>query len=83
MQVEHHELHREFPEFLDVMQVLRTSDSSFSRMFDEYHSLTNEVERLEEDDLPVADFTIEEMKKVRVRLKDKMYRILVAHKNSN
>lgn len=83
MQVEHHELHREFPEFLDVMQVLRTSDSSFSRMFDEYHSLTNEVERLEEDDLPVADFTIEEMKKVRVRLKDKMYRILVAHKNGN
>ena len=83
MQVEHHELHREFPEFLDVMQVLRTSDSSFSRMFDEYHSLTNEVERLEEDDLPVADFTIEEMKKVRVRLKDKMYRILLAHKNSN
>lgn len=83
MQVEHHELHREFPEFLDVMQVLRTSDSSFSRMFDEYHSLTNEVERLEEDDLPVADFTIEEMKKVRVRLKDKMYQILVTHKNSN
>lgn len=83
MQVEHHELHREFPEFLDVMHVLRTSDSSFSRMFDEYHSLTNEVERLEEDDLPVADFTIEEMKKVRVRLKDKMYRILVAHKNGN
>lgn len=83
MQVEHHELHREFPEFLDVMQVLRTSDSSFSRMFDEYHSLTNEVERLEEDDVPVADFTIEEMKKVRVRLKDKMYRILVAHRNSN
>jgi len=83
MQVEHHELHREFPEFLDVMQVLRTSDSSFSRMFDEYHCLTNEVERLEEDDLPVADFTIEEMKKVRVRLKDKMYQILVAHKNSN
>ena len=83
MQVEHHELHREFPEFLDVMQVLRTSDSSFSRMFDEYHSLTNEVERLEEDDVPVADFTIEEMKKVRVRLKDKMYQILVAHKNSN
>ena len=83
MQVEHHELHREFPEFLDVMQVLRTSDSRFSQMFDEYHSLTNEVERLEEDDLPVADFTIEEMKKVRVRLKDKMYQILVEHKNSN
>ena len=79
MQVEHHELHREFPEFLDVIQVLRTSDSSFSQMFDQYHSLTNEVERLEEDDIPVDDFTIEEMKKVRVKLKDQMYQMMVAH----
>lgn len=83
MQVEHHELHREFPEFLDVMQTLRKTDSSFSKIFDEYHSLTNEVERLEEEDIPVGDFTIEEMKKVRVMLKDKVYQILVAHKNNN
>ncbi|WP_263772405.1 YdcH family protein [Propionivibrio soli] len=83
MQIEHHELHREFPEFLDVMQALRTSDSTFSQMFDEYHNLTNQVERLEEEDIPVDDFTIEDMKKMRVKLKDKMYRILVAHRTSN
>ena len=83
MQVEHHELHREFPEFLDVMQALRTTDGNFSQMFDEYHSLTHEVERLEEEDLPVGDFTIEDMKKMRVKLKDKMYKMLVAHKKSN
>jgi len=83
MQVDHHELHHEFPEFLDVMQVLRSSDSNFSQMFDEYHHLTSEVERLEEEDVPVDDFTIEAMKKVRVKLKDKMYKLLVAHKNSN
>jgi uncharacterized protein len=83
MQVEHHELHREFPEFVDLMHVLRSSDHIFSQMFDEYHSLTNKVESLEEKDVPVDDFTIEEMKKVRVKLKDRMYKILVAHKNSN
>ena len=83
MQVEHHELHREFPEFLDVMQVLRNSDSHFSEMFDEYHALTNQVEHLEEDDLPVDDFTIEDMKKKRVKLKDTMYKMLVAHRNSH
>ncbi len=81
MHVEHHELHHEFPEFLDTMQLLRRSDASFKRMFDEYHSLTSEVERLEEEDIPVDDFTIEEMKKVRASLKDKMYRILVATRN--
>ncbi|WP_422899758.1 YdcH family protein [Propionivibrio sp.] len=63
--------------------MLRSSDSRFSEMFDQYHSLTSEVERLEEVDVPVDDFTIEQMKKVRVNLKDKMYQILVAHKNSN
>lgn len=83
MQVDHHELQRDFPEFLDAMQVLRSSDSSFSQMFDEYHSLTSQVERLEEEDVPVDDFTIEEMKKTRARLKDKMYKLLVAQRNSN
>ena len=79
MQVEHHELHHEFPEFLDVMQALRNSDSHFSQMFDEYHALTNEVEHLEEEDVPVDDFTIETMKKKRAKLKDSMYQMLVTH----
>ena len=83
MQVEHHELHREFPEFLDVMQVLRASDSSFSQMFDEYHHLTSQVERLEEEDIPIDDFAFENMKKQRVKLKDKMYQMIIAHKNSS
>ncbi|MFT3849632.1 MAG: DUF465 domain-containing protein [Propionivibrio sp.] len=83
MQVEHHELHREFPEFLDVMQALRNSDSHFSEMFDEYHALTSEVEHLEEEDIPVNDYTIEDMKKKRVKLKDSMYKMLVAHRNSH
>lgn len=83
MQVEHHELHHEFPEFVDAMQVLRSSDSQFSQMFDEYHSITTQVEHLEEEDVPVDDFTIEEMKKARVKLKDKMYKLLVAHRSSH
>lgn len=82
MQVEHHELQHDFPEFLDVMQALRTSDGNFGQMFDEYHRLTSEVERLEEEDVPVDDFTIEEMKKARAKLKDKMYKLLVAHRGN-
>jgi uncharacterized protein YdcH (DUF465 family) len=83
MQVEHHELHHEFPEYFDQMQALRTTDDKFSQMFDEYHSLTHEVERLEEEDIPVDDYTIEDMKKMRVKLKDKMYRMLIASKNNS
>lgn len=83
MQIEHHELHSEFPEYVDLMHVLRTSDSYFCQMFNEYHSLTNRVEHLEEDDVPIDDFAIEEMKKKRVRLKDRMYKMLVEHKNNS
>ena len=83
MQVEHHELSHEFPEFMDVMHALRNSDSSFADMFSEYHYLTSQVEHLEEDDVPVDDFTIEDLKKKRARLKDKMYRMLLAHQTSH
>ncbi len=83
MQVEHHELHHEFPEFLDSIHTLKISSSRFGRMYNEYQQLTSQVERLEEDDVPVDDFTIENMKKQRVKLKDEMYQMLVEHKNHN
>ena len=82
MQVEHHELHHEFPEFIDAMQVLRKSDSYFLQLFDEYHKLTHQVENLEEEDVPVYDFTIEEMKKKRAMLKEKKKKMLVEHKKT-
>ncbi len=76
MQVEHHDLHLEFPEYLDSIRALKVGNEEFGRLYDEYQELTREVERLEEEDLPVDDFTIENMKKQRVWLKDQMYRIL-------
>ena len=81
MHIEHHELHREFPEYVDLMNVLRTSASYFCQLFNEYHNLTDQVEHLEEEDVPVYDFTIEEMKKKRAKLKDKMYKMLIAHQS--
>lgn len=81
MHVEHHDLHLEFPEYLESIHALKTSSEQFGSWYDEYHQLTREVERLEEDDVPVDDFAIETMKKQRVRLKDQMYRMLLAHKS--
>jgi uncharacterized protein YdcH (DUF465 family) len=80
MHVEHHDLHHEFPEFADTIHALKVGDHHFSKLFDEYHALTGRVEELESDDVPVDDFTIEEMKKHRVKLKDELYAMLVARK---
>lgn len=79
MYIEHHDMDHEFPKLHDVMQELATRDDRFRAMFEEYHQLTDEIERLEEADLPVGDFTIEEMKKKRVRLKDKIYHVAIGY----
>ena len=63
MQVEHHDLHHEFPEYLDFIHALQASSEQFGHLYDQYQNLTREVERLEEEDLPVDDFTIEDLKK--------------------
>lgn len=80
MQVEHHDLHHEFPEFSAAIHALKVGNHHFARLFDEYHALTDRIEELEAEDVPVDDFTIEEMKKKRVKLKDELYAMLVANK---
>ena len=79
MLVEHHDLDHEFPKLHDVMQALSEQNDRFRAMFSEYQRLTGEIERLEEADVPVGDFTIEDMKKKRVRLKDRIYHMAIGY----
>jgi uncharacterized protein YdcH (DUF465 family) len=78
MQVDHHDLYSEFPEFKVAIDTLKVSNAYFARQFASYSRLTGKVEDLEEHDMPVADFTIEDMKKQRVKLKDEIYHLLLA-----
>ena len=80
MQVDHHDLHSEFPEFNDAIHALKVSNAHFAKLFASYHRLTGKVEDLEEHDMPVADFTLEDMKKQRVHLKDSLYHMLLAYR---
>lgn len=82
MQVEHHDLHHEFPELVGQMTALKTSNAHFAKLFSQYHEMTNEVEKLENKDVPMGDMTFEELKKKRLKLKDELYQMLVAAKNS-
>lgn len=81
MQVDHHGLHSEFPEFNDAIHVLKSGNAHFSKLFASYHRLTGKVEDLEAHDMPVADFTMEDMKKQRVQLKDELYHMLLAFRS--
>jgi uncharacterized protein YdcH (DUF465 family) len=78
MQVDHHDLYSEFPEMRDAIDALKAGHAHFAGLFARYNRLTGKVEDLEEHDMPVADFTLEDMKKARVKLKDEIYQLLLA-----
>jgi hypothetical protein len=78
MQVDHHDLYTEFPEMRDAIDTMKGDHGYFGALFARYNRLTGKVEDLEEHDMPVADFTLEDMKKMRVKLKDEIYQLLVA-----
>lgn len=76
MSVEHHDLVHEFPEMKAVIHELKTHDPHFRRLFDEYHELTREVEKMEDEVTPVATETEEDAKLRRLQLKDELYAML-------
>lgn len=78
MHVEHHDLYTEFPELRDAIDAMKADSGYFAALFGRYNRLTGKVENLEEHDMPVADFTLEDMKKARVKLKDEIYQLLQA-----
>ncbi|BAN34704.1 MAG: YdcH family protein [Gammaproteobacteria bacterium] len=76
MQVDHHDLAHEFPEFKDEIYKLKISSTHFARLFDEYERTEREVHRIEVEDVPVSDILIEDLKKKRLHLKDEIYALL-------
>ena len=45
MTIEHHDLVHEFPQLRDRIHELKGSDKHFRKLFDEYHELTNSIEK--------------------------------------
>ena len=80
MELQQHDLHHEFPEYNDAIHVLKTGNHHFARLFDAYHRLNKDIRRIEENDEPVTDEALEDMKKLRLKLKDELHAMLRAHK---
>lgn len=80
MSVEHHDLIHEFPQLKARIHELKLSDVHFRKLFDEYHELTREIEKMEDEVTPVATRTEENAKLRRLHLKDELYRLLTAAK---
>ncbi|MGM0952786.1 MAG: YdcH family protein [Pseudomonadota bacterium] len=73
MSLEKHDLLHEMPESKDTIHELKMKDSHFAKMFEEYHEVDHEVHRIESGAEHSSDEYLEERKKVRLNLKDKLY----------
>ncbi|MGD9709952.1 MAG: YdcH family protein [Halothiobacillaceae bacterium] len=78
MTVDHHDLAHEFPEHKERIHQLKMDDAHFAKLFDEYNDLTNRIEVLENNEVPVADESLKDLKKQRLTLKDQLYAMLTA-----
>ena len=73
---EKHDLIHELPEYRDIIHTLKTSNSYFSRLFDEYHEVNHEIHRIETGVETTSDDYLEERKKLRLHLKDELFQII-------
>ncbi|WP_419318458.1 YdcH family protein [Caulobacter sp. ErkDOM-E] len=67
-----HELHEEFPQDADRIHALKTSDAHFAKLVEGYHDVNRAVHRMETNIEAVADAVLEDFKKQRLDLKDKI-----------
>ncbi len=71
-----HEISDDFPEHKDKIHTLKLSNGHFARLFEEYHELNREIHRIEAAGVNTSDTEFENLKLVRLRLKDEIYEML-------
>lgn len=76
MLTEKHDLIHELPEHRETIHNLKMHNSHFARLFDEYHDVDHEVHRIETNIETTSDEYLEGRKKLRLHLKDELYRMI-------
>lgn len=76
MSLENHSLINELPEYREKIHTMKQSDAHFGRLFNEYDSITHDVQRIEAGAEAASDERLEELKKQRLHLKDELFSML-------
>lgn len=76
--LESHDLFHEFPEHQETIRRLMLSNDEFTRMMRDYDDVDHKIVRIEQRVEAASDLYFEELKKLRVNLKDKLYRMILA-----
>ena len=67
-----HELAEEFPDQHEKLHELKVSDAHFNKLSEEYHSINRQIHRYEAGVEATSDFHLEDLKKKRLYLIDKI-----------
>ncbi len=78
--IESHDLYHEFPEHQETIRKLMLSNDQFVALMKDYDDVDHKVARIEQRVEPASDLYAEELKYLRVRLKDRLYSMLVQAK---
>lgn len=65
-----------FPEYRDLIAKLKQEDAHFARLFDEHNELDDKITSLVNNPVTGGLDEIEELKKQKLQLKDRLYEIL-------
>ncbi|MDR3395445.1 MAG: DUF465 domain-containing protein [Parasulfuritortus sp.] len=76
--IESHDLFHEFPEHVDTIRKLVLANDDFVKMMRDYDDVDHKIQRIEQRVEAASLHYEEELKRLRVSLKDKLYRIIVA-----
>lgn len=77
MPIEHHrDLAHEFPELKQRVHDLKVESAEFRRLYAEYETLDNEINRIEHEIETPSDAYTEDLKRRRAHLKDRLYGLL-------
>ncbi len=74
-----HELAEDFPEYAETIHQLKTTDSHFRKLADEYHDVNRQVHRMETEVEAVSSDTEKHVRERRVHLKDQIAQYLARH----
>ena len=74
--MERHNLIHEFPEYQDKIHQLKVEDEHFRSLFDEYHELEHEINRINSGIEIVTDEYLHQIKAKFLFIKDELFSIL-------
>lgn len=82
MPVEKHDLVHELPDSKEAIHHLKANDDHFRNLFDQYHEAEHEIHRYETGAENTSDEHLEDLKKQRLHLKDKLFHIIHDYESS-